>query len=195
MEEGGSSHDAESNKKLVRGKIEIKRIENTTSRQVTFCKRRNGLLKKAYELSVLCDAEVALVVFSTRGRLYEYANNRYASPTPLIDLLLQIILVILLVMMDTRGLEPRLGFLLVTILDFFKLNFTIISLDFFIYFFLNKISLYLCVCVCMQNMRRKYLSCLLNSLAVFSFTRFMKHWNLMHVWLRSIQHLISFDDP
>nr|VDD62283.1 unnamed protein product [Brassica oleracea] len=69
------SHDAESNKKLVRGKIEIKRIENTTSRQVTFCKRRNGLLKKAYELSVLCDAEVALVIFSTRGRLYEYANN------------------------------------------------------------------------------------------------------------------------
>ncbi|CAH9135535.1 unnamed protein product [Cuscuta epithymum] len=60
-----------------RGKIEIKRIENTTNRQVTFCKRRNGLLKKAYELSVLCDAEVALIVFSTRGRLYEYANNRF----------------------------------------------------------------------------------------------------------------------
>nr|AMB77541.1 AGAMOUS-like 2 protein [Thalictrum thalictroides] len=58
-----------------RGKIEIKRIENTTNRQVTFCKRRNGLLKKAYELSVLCEAEVALVVFSNRGRLYEYANN------------------------------------------------------------------------------------------------------------------------
>ncbi|KAL4184030.1 hypothetical protein AMTRI_Chr11g157980 [Amborella trichopoda] len=58
-----------------RGKIEIKRIENTTNRQVTFCKRRNGLLKKAYELSVLCDAEVALIVFSSRGRVYEYANN------------------------------------------------------------------------------------------------------------------------
>lgn len=58
-----------------RGKIEIKRIENTTNRQVTFCKRRNGLLKKAYELSVLCDAEIALVVFSSGGRLYEYANN------------------------------------------------------------------------------------------------------------------------
>jgi hypothetical protein len=57
-----------------RGKIEIKHIENTTNRQVTFCKRRNSLLKKAYELSVLCDAEVALVVFSSRGRLYEYAN-------------------------------------------------------------------------------------------------------------------------
>ncbi|XP_019461250.1 PREDICTED: agamous-like MADS-box protein AGL5 isoform X1 [Lupinus angustifolius] len=69
--EGCSSHQ----KKTGRGKIEIKRIENTTNRQVTFCKRRNGLLKKAYELSVLCDAEVALVVFSNRGRLYEYANN------------------------------------------------------------------------------------------------------------------------
>lgn len=74
--EGG---EGSSQKKLGRGKIEIKRIENTTNRQVTFCKRRNGLLKKAYELSVLCDAEVALVVFSTRGRLYEYANNRFES--------------------------------------------------------------------------------------------------------------------
>ncbi|KAB2083372.1 hypothetical protein ES319_A05G262300v1 [Gossypium barbadense] len=62
-----------------RGKIEIKRIENTTNRQVTFCKRRNGLLKKAYELSVLCDAEVALIVFSSRGRLYEYSNNNIRS--------------------------------------------------------------------------------------------------------------------
>ncbi|KAL8108226.1 hypothetical protein AgCh_024611 [Apium graveolens] len=60
------------------GEIEIKRIENTTNRQVTFCKRRNGLLKKAYELSVLCDAEVALNVFSNNGRLYEYANLCYS---------------------------------------------------------------------------------------------------------------------
>nr|WBK62430.1 AGAMOUS-like 20-2 protein [Larix kaempferi] len=52
----------------------MKRIENATSRQVTFSKRRNGLLKKAYELSVLCDAEVALIVFSPRGKLYEFAN-------------------------------------------------------------------------------------------------------------------------
>nr|AAS59818.1 MADS-box protein RMADS206 [Oryza sativa Japonica Group] len=64
-----------------RGRIEIKRIENTTSRQVTFCKRRNGLLKKAYELSVLCDAEVALIVFSSRGRLYEYSNNSSVKAT------------------------------------------------------------------------------------------------------------------
>nr|BCJ88650.1 floral homeotic MADS-box protein [Chrysanthemum x morifolium] len=69
------SADMSPQRKLGKGKIEIKRIENTTNRQVTFCKRRNGLLKKAYELSVLCDAEVALIVFSSRGRLYEYANN------------------------------------------------------------------------------------------------------------------------
>ncbi|GER27570.1 MADS-box transcription factor [Striga asiatica] len=62
-----------------RGKIEIKRIENNTNRQVTFCKRRNGLLKKAYELSVLCDAEVALIVFSSRGRVYEFANSNIRS--------------------------------------------------------------------------------------------------------------------
>ncbi|XP_038697066.1 floral homeotic protein AGAMOUS-like isoform X2 [Tripterygium wilfordii] len=70
-----SSREDSPQMKTGRGKIEIKRIENTTNRQVTFCKRRNGLLKKAYELSVLCDAEVSLIVFSSRGRLYEYANN------------------------------------------------------------------------------------------------------------------------
>nr|XP_011470416.1 PREDICTED: MADS-box protein SOC1-like isoform X1 [Fragaria vesca subsp. vesca]XP_011470417.1 PREDICTED: MADS-box protein SOC1-like isoform X1 [Fragaria vesca subsp. vesca]XP_011470418.1 PREDICTED: MADS-box protein SOC1-like isoform X1 [Fragaria vesca subsp. vesca]XP_011470419.1 PREDICTED: MADS-box protein SOC1-like isoform X1 [Fragaria vesca subsp. vesca] len=60
---------------MVRGKIEMKRIENATSRQVTFSKRRNGLLKKAYELSVLCDAEVAVIVFSQKGRLYEFSSS------------------------------------------------------------------------------------------------------------------------
>nr|QOJ53909.1 AMAMOUS-like protein AGL11-2 [Tagetes erecta] len=62
-----------------RGRIEIKRIENVTSRQVTFCKRRGGLFKKACELSVLCDAEVAVIVFSTRGRVYEYASKNITS--------------------------------------------------------------------------------------------------------------------
>lgn len=60
---------------MVRGKIQMKRIENDTSRQVTFSKRRNGLLKKAYELSVLCDADVALIVFSQTGRLYEFSSS------------------------------------------------------------------------------------------------------------------------
>ncbi|VVB17667.1 unnamed protein product [Arabis nemorensis] len=60
---------------MVRGKIEMKKIENATSRQVTFSKRRNGLLKKAYELTVLCDAQVSLIIFSQRGRLYEFSNT------------------------------------------------------------------------------------------------------------------------
>ncbi|KAL8233774.1 hypothetical protein R6Q59_019874 [Mikania micrantha] len=59
---------------MVRGKVELKRIENTTSRQVTFTKRRNGLLKKAYELSVLCDAEVALIIFSQKGKVFEFSS-------------------------------------------------------------------------------------------------------------------------
>ncbi|KAF3324202.1 putative transcription factor MADS27 [Carex littledalei] len=58
-----------------RGKIQIKRIDNSTSRQVTFSKRRNGLLKKARELSILCDAEVGIIVFSSSGRLYEYCSS------------------------------------------------------------------------------------------------------------------------
>ncbi|KAE8736326.1 Agamous-like MADS-box protein AGL9-like protein [Hibiscus syriacus] len=58
-----------------RGRIELKRIENKINRQVTFAKRRNGLLKKAYELSVLCDAEVALIIFSNRGKLYEFCSS------------------------------------------------------------------------------------------------------------------------
>ncbi|XP_019166138.1 PREDICTED: MADS-box transcription factor 23-like isoform X2 [Ipomoea nil] len=58
-----------------RGKIEIKKIENINSRQVTFSKRRAGLLKKAKELSILCDAEVAVIVFSGTGRLYEFASS------------------------------------------------------------------------------------------------------------------------
>ncbi|CAL9200595.1 unnamed protein product [Musa hybrid cultivar] len=58
-----------------RGRVELKRIENKINRQVTFSKRRNGLLKKAYELSVLCDAEIALIIFSSRGKLFEFASS------------------------------------------------------------------------------------------------------------------------
>ncbi|WOK92293.1 MADS-box transcription factor 5-like isoform X3 [Canna indica] len=58
-----------------RGKVELKRIENKISRQVTFAKRRAGLLKKALELSVLCDVEVALILFSGRGRLFQFCSS------------------------------------------------------------------------------------------------------------------------
>nr|XP_008346683.3 MADS-box transcription factor 23-like isoform X2 [Malus domestica] len=61
--------------KMGRGKVELKRIDNPTSRHVTFSKRRNGLLKKAFELSILCDAEVAVIVFSHSGKAYEFASH------------------------------------------------------------------------------------------------------------------------
>ncbi|KAL0351290.1 UNVERIFIED_CONTAM: Agamous-like MADS-box protein [Sesamum calycinum] len=60
---------------MARGKIQMKRIENPVHRQVTFCKRRAGLLKKAKELSVLCDAEIGLFIFSAHGKLYELATK------------------------------------------------------------------------------------------------------------------------
>nr|QHU78613.1 MADS-box transcription factor AGL28 [Polypogon fugax] len=66
---------AEGRGKKKRGKVELRRIEDRTSRQVRFSKRRSGLFKKAFELSVLCDAEVALVVFSPAGRLYEFVSS------------------------------------------------------------------------------------------------------------------------
>ncbi|KAK4438078.1 MADS-box transcription factor 27 [Sesamum alatum] len=62
-----------------RGKIVIRRIDNSTSRQVTFSKRRNGLLKKAKELSILCDAEVGLIIFSSTGKLYDFASTSMKS--------------------------------------------------------------------------------------------------------------------
>ena len=68
-----------------RGKVEIRRIENKTTRQVTFTKRRNGLLKKAYELSLLCDAEVALVIFSGGGRLFEFSSSSWYVTKPILS--------------------------------------------------------------------------------------------------------------
>ncbi|CAN1175517.1 Agamous-like MADS-box protein AGL12 [Linum perenne] len=60
---------------MARGKVQMKRIENPVHRQVTFCKRRAGLLKKAKELSVLCDAEIGVLVFSSHGKHYELATK------------------------------------------------------------------------------------------------------------------------
>ncbi|CAK8573589.1 unnamed protein product [Lathyrus sativus] len=58
-----------------RGKVVLERIQNKINRQVTFSKRRSGLLKKAFELSVLCDAEVALIIFSSLGKLFQYSST------------------------------------------------------------------------------------------------------------------------
>nr|BBP94869.1 PISTILLATA-like MADS box protein [Freesia hybrid cultivar] len=63
-----------------RGKIEIKRIENSTNRQVTFSKRRNGIIKKAREISVLCECEISLVIFSSLGKMSEYCSPNTKLP-------------------------------------------------------------------------------------------------------------------
>ncbi|CAN6583746.1 unnamed protein product [Malus baccata var. baccata] len=57
-----------------RGKIEIKRIENSSNRQVTYSKRRNGIIKKAKEITVLCDAKVSLIIYSSSGKMVEYCS-------------------------------------------------------------------------------------------------------------------------
>ncbi|CAF1699589.1 unnamed protein product [Brassica napus] len=58
-----------------RKKLEIKRIEENSSRQVTFCKQRNGLIEKARQLSVLCDASVGLLVVSASDKLYSFSSG------------------------------------------------------------------------------------------------------------------------
>jgi hypothetical protein len=60
---------------MARGKVQMRRIENPVHRQVTFCKRRMGLLKKARELSVLCDAAIGVIVISPHGKIYDLATN------------------------------------------------------------------------------------------------------------------------
>ena len=62
---------------MARGKVQMRRIENPAHRQVTFCKRRMGLLKKAKELSVLCDADIGVIVVSPHGKIYDLATNGF----------------------------------------------------------------------------------------------------------------------
>uniref|UniRef100_A0A3B4C885 MADS-box domain-containing protein n=1 Tax=Pygocentrus nattereri TaxID=42514 RepID=A0A3B4C885_PYGNA len=58
-----------------RKKIQIQRITDERNRQVTFTKRKFGLMKKAYELSVLCDCEIALIIFNHSNKLFQYAST------------------------------------------------------------------------------------------------------------------------
>uniref|UniRef100_H3D7T2 Myocyte enhancer factor 2C n=1 Tax=Tetraodon nigroviridis TaxID=99883 RepID=H3D7T2_TETNG len=57
-----------------RKKIQIARIMDERNRHVTFTKRKFGLMKKAYELSVLCDCEIALIIFNS-NKLFQYAST------------------------------------------------------------------------------------------------------------------------
>ncbi|CAL9735230.1 pheromone receptor transcription factor [Monosporozyma servazzii] len=60
-----------------RRKIEIKFIENKTRRHVTFSKRKHGIMKKAFELSVLTGTQVLLLVVSETGLVYTFSTPKF----------------------------------------------------------------------------------------------------------------------
>ncbi|XP_022754108.1 agamous-like MADS-box protein AGL61 [Durio zibethinus] len=57
-----------------RQRIEIKKLEDESKRQVTFSKRRRGLFNKAKELSTLCGVEVGILTLPKSGRVYTNDN-------------------------------------------------------------------------------------------------------------------------
>ncbi|KAM3269347.1 hypothetical protein P3S67_030229 [Capsicum chacoense] len=61
---------------MAKGKIVLEKIENKSKRQVSFSKRKDGLFKKAQELAILCDAVIAIIVYSCSGQLHEYSSSR-----------------------------------------------------------------------------------------------------------------------
>ncbi|RXH92659.1 hypothetical protein DVH24_033555 [Malus domestica] len=63
--------------KIRKEKIKIRRIDYLPARQVTFSKRRRGIFKKAEELSILCESEVAVIIFSQTGKLFDFSSSRY----------------------------------------------------------------------------------------------------------------------
>ena len=72
-----------------RQKVEIKKLEDESIRQVTFSKRRNGIFKKASELCVLCGENIGIIVFSPKGKPFCFGHpnvdtilNRYLSGNP-----------------------------------------------------------------------------------------------------------------
>ncbi|KAM1777594.1 hypothetical protein ACFX11_044242 [Malus domestica] len=74
--------------KIRKEKIKIRRIDYLPARQVTFSKRRRGIFKKAEELSILCESEVAVIIFSQTGKLFDFSSSstkdviaRYKSHT------------------------------------------------------------------------------------------------------------------
>jgi hypothetical protein len=66
-----------------RKKIAIQRIADSRRRQVTFSRRRFGVMKKAYELSVLCNCDIGLIMFTSNEKLFLYSNR------PMDDILLK----------------------------------------------------------------------------------------------------------
>ncbi|WCJ43536.1 MADS-box transcription factor 16 [Euphorbia peplus] len=69
-----------------RGKVMYKKIENPTSLQVTFSKRRSGIFKKAHELSVLCDAQISIIMHSSTGKFYECVSPETTTAKKIFDI-------------------------------------------------------------------------------------------------------------
>lgn len=59
-----------------RRKIEIKFIQDKSRRHITFSKRKAGIMKKAYELSVLTGTQVLLLVVSETGLVYTFTTPK-----------------------------------------------------------------------------------------------------------------------
>ncbi|KAK7330347.1 hypothetical protein VNO77_24538 [Canavalia gladiata] len=51
-----------------RVKLKIKKLESISNRHTTYSKRKSGILKKAKELSILCDIDIVLLMFSPTGK-------------------------------------------------------------------------------------------------------------------------------
>ncbi|CAN6447077.1 unnamed protein product [Victoria cruziana] len=84
----GKNNGNKGKSRMGRQKIEIKKIMNEEARQVCFSKRRNGLIKKAGELCILCGAEIAIIAFSPAGKAFSYGDpsvdavvNRFLDPS------------------------------------------------------------------------------------------------------------------
>uniref|UniRef100_A0A0E0L9H9 MADS-box domain-containing protein n=1 Tax=Oryza punctata TaxID=4537 RepID=A0A0E0L9H9_ORYPU len=107
-----------------RVKLQIKRIENSANRQVTFSKRRNGLIKKAYELSVLCDIDIALLMFSPSGRLSHFSGRRRQTKLNQIKLINRVHSVVMIEDVLTRYINlpesDRGGYYLINMLTQLK---------------------------------------------------------------------------
>ncbi|XVF00648.1 hypothetical protein REPUB_Repub04eG0019200 [Reevesia pubescens] len=94
LKQANNNKENKSSNKATRGrqKIQIKKLEDESSRQVTFSKRRNGLFKKASELCVLCGANIGIIVFSPKGKPFCFGHpnvetilDRYLSGNPSLD--------------------------------------------------------------------------------------------------------------
>lgn len=68
-------NDEEDDRKPVR-KIKIEYIGDKSKRNITFSKRKSGIMKKAYELSTLTGTQVLLLVASETGHVYTYATSK-----------------------------------------------------------------------------------------------------------------------